>query len=142
MWDDVNEILYSGERNGTINQWNKNSEPQFKILCQGNSNYYLNSKDIRRKKFIQSRREKNLKHFHEIRDRVQAPLNDKELKSYILIREKEESQCQSPGVQRESKFSIGADSLFSLKRSVNQGKVSTFSGGRKKKIVNSMYNKR
>ena len=69
-WDKVNEILYSGERNGTINQWNKNSEPQFKVLCFGNSNYYLNSKDIKKKKFLQSRREKNLRHMTELKKMI------------------------------------------------------------------------
>lgn len=93
-WDHVNEILYSGERNGTINQWNKNSEPQFKVLCLGNSNYYLNSKDIKKKKLLQSRREKNLKQMSQLKQLINRPLNKKELEEFIMP---DKSKKDKPG---------------------------------------------
>lgn len=111
-WDHVNEILYSGERNGTINQWNKNSEPQFKILCHGNSNFYLNSKDIKKKKVLQSRREKNLKQMSQLKRLVHRPLNKKELEEFIMP---EKSKKDKPGdlgslrQPRDSHQTMGSD---------------------------------
>jgi WD40 repeat protein len=147
-WDHVNEILYSGERNGTINQWNKNSEPQFKVLCNGNTNYYLNSKDIKKKKILQSRREKNLKQMNELKKLIKRPLNKKELEEFIMPEKSNNENMQGEFAnfmqQRASNQTIFNDNrLMNLKNSTlnNSGQAKNANlppiGGAKEKTSQS-----
>lgn len=93
----MNEVLYSGERNGTINQWNKNSEPQFKTLCYGNLNYFMNKREIKKKKFLQQK--KKNKFF----------INKKEEEEYIL---KKNNITSSSKADTNNKYHLNSNFNF------------------------------